>query len=189
MRIPENVLGSLSSKSKDENYKYRNLYRNLYNPNFFLNAYAKIAPKVGNMTEGVDSQTIDGMSNKRIESIIETLKDESYQPNPSKRIYIDKKNSKDKRPLGIPSTNDKLVQEIVRSILEAIYDESFSDKSHGFRSNRSCHTALSQISRTFAGVRWFVEGDIKGFFDNIDHQILVKILRKRIDDEKFIRLI
>jgi group II intron reverse transcriptase/maturase len=125
----------------------------------------------------------------RIEKIIGKLKDHSYQPNPARRTYIAKKNNAAKtRPLGIPSTDDKLVQEIVRMILEAIYEPTFSPKSHGFRSERSCHTALTQVRKTFTGVRWVIEGDIKACFDSFDHHVLIDILRKRIKDEYFIAL-
>lgn len=140
------------------------------------------------MTKGADNATIDNMSISRIEKLIISLKDESYQPIPSRRVYIPKKNGK-KRPLGIPTFNDKLPQEVVRMILEAIYEGSFDNNSHGFRPKRSCHTALQQIQKSFNGTRWFIEGDIKGFFDNINHNTLIDILRKRIDDERFLRLI
>ncbi|KAA6322833.1 Group II intron-encoded protein LtrA, partial [termite gut metagenome] len=132
--------------------------------------------------------TIDGMSIDRIKQLIDSLKNESYQPNPSKRTYIPKKNGK-KRPLGIPSFNDKLIQEVVRMILEAIYEGNFEHTSHGFRPGRSCHTALISIQKTFTAVKWFIEGDIKGFFDNINHEVLIGILRERIADERFLRLI
>ncbi|ERI04852.1 reverse transcriptase/maturase family protein [Aneurinibacillus aneurinilyticus] len=188
MRSPTVVLNSLASKSKDADYKYRRLYRNLYNPHFYLEAYAKIYANEGNMTAGTDGKTIDGMNIERVNQIIARLQDFSYQPQPAKRTYIPKKNG-GKRPLGIPSFDDKLVQEVVRRILEAIYEGTFSDRSHGFRPNRSCHTALIQIQATFTAVKWFVEGDIKGFFDNIDHHVLINILRKRIEDEKFLDLI
>ena len=85
--------------------------------------------------------------------------------------------------------DDKLVQEVIRMILEAIYEGSFEYKSHGFRPYRSCHTALTQISKPFNGVKWFIEGDIKGFFDNINHDMMIGILQERIVDERFIRLI
>lgn len=140
------------------------------------------------MTKGVDGKTIDGMSLKRIDKLIEKLKDESYQPNPSRRVYIPKKSGK-MRPLGIPSFDDKLVQEVLRMILEAIYENSFEKTSHGFRPDKSCHTALNQIQVAFTGAKWFIEGDIKGFFDNIDHSKMVEILSKRIKDERFLRLI
>ncbi|MDE6933440.1 MAG: reverse transcriptase/maturase family protein [Oscillospiraceae bacterium] len=91
--------------------------------------------------------------------------------------------------MGIPSFDDKLVQEIVRMLLEAIYEPTFSNYSHGFRPNRSCHTALTQLQRNFSGARWFIEGDIKSFFDNIDHAVLIGILRRQIHDEYFIALI
>jgi group II intron reverse transcriptase/maturase len=128
------------------------------------------------------------MSVQRIETLIESLKSEAYQPKPARRVYIPKKNGKE-RPLGIPSFEDKLVQEVVRMILEAIYEGHFEYTSHGFRPHRSCHTALAQIQEKFTGIKWFIEGDIKGFFDNIDHDILVDTLRERICDERFLRLI
>ena len=132
--------------------------------------------------------TLDGMSEERINRIITSLKDHSYQPNPARRVLIPKKNSTKKRPLGIPSTDDKLVQEIIRMILEAIYEPGFSKRSHGFRPKRSCHTALSEIQKTFTGVKWIVEGDIKACFDCFDHHVLIDILRRRIHDEQFIGL-
>lgn len=141
------------------------------------------------MTKGTDGETIDGMSLKRIDDIIAKMRDESYQPKPSRRTYIMKKDGKRKRPLGIPAFIDKLVQEVIRMILEAIYEGSFENCSHGFRPDRSCHTALDQIQTRFTGVKWFIEGDIKSFFDNIHHDILIGILKERISDERFIRLI
>ena len=188
MRSPENVLKSLTKQSCNEDYKYERLYRNLYNPQFYLLAYQRIQSKQGNMTAGTDGKTIDGMGMARIESIIQKMKDFSYQPHPAKRKYIPKANGK-MRPLGVPSVDDKLIQEIVRLILESIYEPTFSDLSHGFRPNKSCHTALKYVQKYFTGTRWFVEGDIKGCFDNIDHQILIGILRKRIADEHFIALL
>ncbi len=141
------------------------------------------------MTKGTDGETIDGMSLKRIDDLIAKMHDESYQPKPSRRTYIMKKDDTKKRPLGIPAFIDKLVQEVIRMILEAIYEDSFENCSHGFRPDRSCHTALDQIQTRFTGVKWFVEGDIKGFFDNIHHDILIGILKERISDDRFIRLI
>lgn len=186
MRDPNSVLNSLADK--DKGYEYRRLYRNLYNEDFYTIAYSRIYHKEGNMTAGSDGQTIDGMSLERIRELISKLKDHSYQPQPARRTYIPKRNG-DLRPLGIPSMNDKLVQEVARSILEATYDKDFSDRSHGFRPNRSCHTALLEARTLFRGSRWWVEGDIKGFFDNIDHHVLVDILRRKIKDENFISLI
>ena len=189
MRSPTDVLNSLSVKSKDPAYKYKRLYRNLYNPEFYLLAYKNIYANNGSVTPGVDGTSIDGMSTKRIDRIIASLKSRTYRPNPARRVYIPKKsNPAKKRPLGIPSGDDKLVQEVVRMILESIYEPNFSNVSHGFRPGRSCHTALAQIQTTFTGAKWFVEGDIKACFDSFDHHILISILRKRIEDENMITL-
>ncbi|MBB6691709.1 group II intron reverse transcriptase/maturase [Cohnella xylanilytica] len=188
MRNPLEVLKSLSTKACNSKYRFQRLYRNLYNPEFYLMAYQNIYAKPGNMTKGADGQTIDGMGMERISKLIDSMRNHSYQPNPARRVYIRKANGK-MRPLGIPSFDDKLVQEVVRMMLESIYERTFSRLSHGFRPNRSCHTALVQIKKEFTGAKWFVEGDIKGFFDNIDHHIMVDTLRRRIDDEYFIALI
>lgn len=189
MRKPTDVLNSLSDKSKNPMYKYERLYRNLYNPEFYLLAYKNIYTNDGSMTPGVDGVTTDGMSLERIDKIIASLKDHSYRPNPARRTYIAKKNNPaKKRPLGIPSGDDKLVQEVVRMILESIYEPTFSNVSHGFRPGKSCHTALVKIQNTFTGAKWFVEGDIQACFDSFDHHVLIEILRRRIKDEAFIGL-
>ena len=133
--------------------------------------------------ESVTARVSSGSGNIQITLKDIKLKSEQYQPVSSKRIYIPKKNGS-KRPLGIPSFDDKLVQEVIRMILEAIYEDNFESCSHGFRPNRGCHTALSRIKDTFTGSKWFVEGDIKGFFDNIDHDILIRILEERISDNR-----
>lgn len=188
MRNPENVLINLTKHSNKKDYKFERLYRLLYNEKMYLIAYQNIYSNDGSMTKGTDNKTIDSMSVERIQKIILSLKDESFQPKPAKRTYIPKKNGK-KRPLGIPSFDDRLLQEVIRMILEAIYEGSFEQTSHGFRPNRSCHTALNSIQKTFTGTKWFIEGDIKGFFDNINHNTLVNILKERINDERFLRLI
>lgn len=189
MQKPDVILDNLTKHSTDHDYKYKKLYRYLYNSEFYLKAYSKIYAKEGNMTPGVDGKTIDGFSMEKVEKLIETLKDFSYKPNPSRRVYIEKKNSDTKRPLGVPSFEDKLVQEILRAILEAIYEPTFSNSSHAYRPKRNCHTALGQLKLEGTGTRWWVEGDIKGFFNNIDHHVLISILRRRITDEKFINLV
>ena len=189
LREPVKVLKSLSEKTTNKEYKFKRLYRNLYNPEFYFLAYKNISQSQGSITPGVDGKSLDGMSEKRINAFIESLKDFSYQPNPARRVYIEKKNSTKKRPLGIPSTEDKLVQEVVKMILESIYEPNFSDYSHGFRPNRSCHSALQQIQNQFTGITWFVEGDIHACFDSFDHHVLVNILRERIEDENFLALI
>ena len=188
LRNPQRLLKCLSEHSKDKDYRYTRLYRLLYNEELFYIAYQNIYAKQGNMTKGIDDNTVDDMSNQRIVSIIEALRDETYSPKPVRRTYIKKKNGK-LRPLGIPTFDDKLVQEVVRIILECIYEGHFEDTSHGFRPKRSCHTAIGHITKHFTGMKWFIEGDIKSFLDNIDHDILINIMRERIDDERFLRLI
>lgn len=188
MRSPKIILENLQKHSKEENYKYERLYRNLYNEDFYLQALQNIYSNKGAMTPGIDGLTLDGYGKERIDKIIETIKNHSYQPKPVRRQYIKKKNGK-MRPLGISSSDDKLVEEVLKMILESIYDPTFSNYSHGFRPNRSCHSALLQLQHNFTGVKWFVEGDIKSYFDTIDHHNLITILRKRIKDEAFIELL
>jgi len=189
LREPVKVLKSLSEQAINKQYKFKRLYRNLYNLEFYFLAYKNISQSQGSMTSGVDGKSLDGMSEKRISALIESIRSFSYQPNPARRVYIEKKNSTKKRPLGIPSTEDKLVQEVVKMILESIYEPNFSDCSHGFRPKRSCHSALQQIQNQFTGITWFVEGDIHACFDSFDHHVLVNILRERIEDENFLALI
>lgn len=188
MRSPKIILENLQKHSKEENYKYERLYRNLYNEDFYLQALQNIYANKGAMTPGIDGLTLDGYGKERVERIIHAVKDHSYQPNPVRRQYIKKKNGK-MRPLGISSSDDKLVEEVIKMILESIYEPTFSNYSHGFRPGRSCHTALLQLQQNFTGVKWFVEGDIKSYFDTIDHHSLINILRRRIKDEAFIELI
>ena len=188
MRNPEQVLNILAGHSNEPEYKYERLYRILFNEQMFFVAYQRMYAKPGNMTPGTDGKTEDEMSIDRINKLIESIKDETYSPNPAKRTYIPKKNGK-MRPLGIPSFEDKLVQEVVRMVLEAIYEGHFECTSHGFRPNRSCHTALKSLQNNFNGAKWFIEGDIKGFFDNIDHNVLIEIMKGRIADDRFLRLI
>jgi len=184
----EQVISGLSKQAKDKDYRFDRIYRNFYIPDMYIKAYANIYSNKGSSTKGTDGTTADRFSEERIQKLIDSLKDESYQPGAVRRTYIPKKNGK-LRPLGIPNFDDRLVQEVCRMVLEAIYEPIMLESSHGFRPNRSCHTALAQIQNQFKGVNWFIEGDIKGFFDNIDHHVLIGLLRKRIVDEKFIRLI
>lgn len=187
MQSSEIVLYNLSKQAMKDGFNFDRLYRYLYNEDFYIKAYTKIYKNKSSATKGIDDETADGFSEEKIQAIIESLKDESYQPKPVRRIHIPKKNG-DTRQLGIPTFTDRLVQEVCRMLLESIYEPNFSNHSHGFRPKRSCHTALIEIKKNFTDINWFIEGDIKGFFDNINHQALINILRKRINDEKFIRL-
>jgi RNA-directed DNA polymerase len=190
LTLPERVsrrlaaLGEISRKGKRVN----GLFRMMEQPGVWLQAYATLSANKGATTRGVGESTLDGFSPERAFTLIERLKENRYRFTPSRRVYIPKANGK-KRPLGIPSGNDKLVQEVARMLLERIYEPIFSDWSHGFRGGRSCHTALNQMKRTWTGVKWFVEVDIRGFFDNIDHKKMIAILEKRIEDKRFLNLI
>ncbi|MGS2554186.1 reverse transcriptase domain-containing protein [Clostridioides difficile] len=175
-----------SKKNHDE--VFTRLYRYLLRPDIYYVAYQHLYSNKGAGTKGVTDDTADGFSEIYIENIIEALKNEMYQPKPVRRTYIKKSNGK-MRPLGLPVFTDKLIQEAIRMILEAIYEPIFSDYSHGFRPARSCHTALAQIKKEFTGARWFIEGDIKGCFDNINHAVLVEIINQKIKDARFLKLI
>jgi len=170
----------------------RSLYRLMFSPDMYILAYERIKSEPGNMTPGTDKETLDGFSMDEINRIVQEMRTEQYQCKPVRRTYIPKSNGK-MRKLGIPCTRDKVVQEVVRLILEAIYDSPngshFKDTSHGFRREKSCHSALQEIQRRWTGVTWFVEGDIQNCFDDIDHETLVNIIRGKIGDERFINLI
>ncbi len=168
--------------------QFDKLFQKLYNVDLWLLAYQSIAPIPGNMTAGVDGKTIDGAGLKLIQELIADLKASRYTPCPVRRVYRPKPNGK-LRPLGIPSFRDKLLQTVLKLILEAIYEPTFAESSHGFRPERSCHTALEQIKSKMTGTRWWVEGDIKGFFDHVNHEVLLRILSKRITDKRFLHLI
>jgi len=166
------------------------LYRHLFNPELYLRAYGKIYRNDGSMTPGVSAETVDGMSLKKIQVIIDALRYERYRWTPVRRVYIDKKGSPGKRrPLGLPTWSDKLLQEVIRSLLEAYYEPQFSDHSHGFRPGKGCHTALAEVSESWRGTTWFIEGDISQCFDRLDHAVLRSILAEDIRDNRFLRLI
>lgn len=175
-----------SEKNKEE--VFTRLYRYLLRPDLYFIAYQKLYSNNGAATEGVDGDTADGFSEAKVEKLIASLADESYCPKPSRRIYLKKPNGK-RRPLGIPSFSDKLVQEVLRMVLEAVYEPIFLETSHGFRPGKSCHTALCYARYNLNGTRWFIEGDIKGCFDNINHEVLIRCIQKKIKDARLIKLI
>jgi group II intron reverse transcriptase/maturase len=164
------------------------LYRQMFNPQLYLVAYGRIYANAGAMTPGVTGETVDGMSLAKIEAIIDALRHERYRWRPVKRAYIPKKNGK-QRPLGLPTWSDKLVAEVVRLLLEAYYEARFSDRSHGFRPRRGCHTALTEVVEVWKGTRWFIEGDISDCFGSLDHDLMIEILAEKIHDGRFLRLI
>lgn len=173
--------------SKHPEWKNRGLYRLLYNTTLHIMAYERLKSKPGNMTPGTDGETLDGYSTEVIGKYIDLLRQEKYQPTPVRRVYIPKE--KGYRPLGIPSPHDKIIQECIRLILEAIYEPLFEENSHGFRPGRSCHTALESLRRNWVGTKWAIKADITACFEEIDHNRLLDILREKIEDDRFINLI
>ena len=186
MRKAQTVLTVIQERGKQRKPIER-VYKLLFNRELYLTAYAKLYPNSGAMTKGSTDETVDGMSIQRIDKIIELIREEKYQWQPVRREYIPKKDGK-RRPLGIPTWGDKLLQEVMRMILEAYYEPQFSEHSHGFRPNKGCHTALQEI-KIWKGTRWFIEGDISKYFDTIDHNVLLDILSRNIHDGRFIRLV
>ena len=183
------ALAGISKATLRDGVRIKHLFRIITHcPDLWMQAYANIYANQGATTKGVNENTLDAMCKDRVENLIAILKSGGYQPKPAKRVYIPKSNGK-LRPLGIPTGDDKLVQEVVRILLATIYESRFSDNSHGFRPKRSCHTALTQIKLKWKGIKWVVDMDIAAFFDNIDHQKMIEILEKKIDDSKFISLI
>jgi RNA-directed DNA polymerase len=190
LMLPDTVLRRMDSipDLSRRGKRINGLFRLMAEPFLWERAYTEIASNRGALTRGITNNTLDGFSLERVRGIIERIMMGTYRFTPVRRVYIPKANGK-MRPLGVPTADDKLVQGVVKILLEQVYEPVFSPHSHGFRKGRSCHTALSSIQDTWAGVKWLVDVDVVGFFDNIDHGILLNLLRKKIDDERFIRLI
>jgi group II intron reverse transcriptase/maturase len=187
MRNAETVLGIIQERGR-RRLPLEDVYRQLFNQDLFLQSYGRLYRNDGAMTKGVTAETVDGMSLRKIDAIIDQVRYERYRWTSVRRVHIPRKDGKT-RPLGIPTWSDKLLQDVVRAILDAYYEPQFSDLSHGFRPGRGCHSALQRIKKVWHGTKWFIEGDIKGCFDNIDHSILLNILREGITDNRFLRLI
>ena len=186
MRETNVILGLIEERGK-KRLPLERVQRLMYNPNLYLTAYGKIYRNQGAMTEGTMGETVEGMSLDKIETIIEALRDGTFQWKPVRRVYIPKKSGK-MRPLGIPAWSDKLVQEVIRMLLNAYFEPQFSDHSHGFRPECGCHTALREVKK-WVGTAWFIEGDISQCFDKLDHDLLLSILKEYIHDEPFINLL
>ena len=186
MRKAETILNIIRERG-EHGLPLERLYRQLFNRDLYLRAYGKLYANEGAMTQGVTAETVDAMSLAKIDQIIELIRKERYRWTPVRRTYISKKNGK-LRGLGLPTWSDKLLQEVIRSLLEAYYEPQFSTHSHGFRPGYGCHTALQEIQQ-WSGTKWFIEGDLCACFDTIDHTALLNILREKINDNRFIRLI
>ncbi len=187
MRTAATILAIIQERGK-KGLPLERVYRLLFNRDLYLMAYGKIYRNKGAMTPGSTTETADAMSLEKIDALIEAVRYERYRWTPTRRVYIEKKNSTKKRPLSMPTWSDKLLQEVIRLILESYFEPSFSQFSHGFRPGRGCHTALRQIDENWHGVSWFIEGDIKACFDSLSHDILINALAEHIHDERFLRL-
>ena len=187
MQSAETVLDVLRERGR-KGLPLDELYRQLFNPQLYLLAYGRIYSNKGAMTPGPDAETADGMTLGKIERIIDALRHERYRFAPVKRVYVPKKDGK-QRPLGLPSWSDKLVGEVIRLLLEAYYEPQFSDCSHGYRPGRGCHTALRDVAVAWTGTSWFIEGDISQCFDRLDHQVMLDALGEKIHDTRLLRLI
>jgi len=187
MQSAATVLGVLRERGR-RGLPCEELYRQMFNPQLYLLAYGRIYANKGAMTPGTTPETADGMSMERISRIITAMRHERYRFRPVRRVHIPKKNGKT-RPLGMPTWSDKLVGEVVRLLLEAYYEPAFSDRSHGFRPGRGCHTALREVAHTWTGTAWFVEGDIADCFGSFDHQVMLSILAEKVHDNRFLRLL
>jgi len=186
MQSAETVLGVIRERGRRK-LPCDELYRQMFNPQLYLIAWGRIYSNKGAMTPGITGETPDGMSLARIGRVIDALRHERFRFRPVKRTYIPKKNGK-KRPLGLPTWTDKLVSEVMRLLLEAYYEPQFSDRSHGFRPRRGCHTALRQVATVWTGTTWFIESDIARCFDSLDHDVMIGILGEKISDNRFLRL-
>ena len=185
------ILAKISKNSQaNKEEVFTRLYRYLLREDIYYVAYKNLYANGGAGTKGVNDDTADGFSEAKIARIIKSLAEETFTPTPVRRTYIAKQNNNaKKRPLGIPTFTDKLVQEVMRMILEAVYEPIFLDCSHGFRPKRGCHTALKSLKKEMNGARWFVEGDIQGCFDTIDHSKLAGLVNTKIKDARFIKLL
>jgi retron-type reverse transcriptase len=159
------MLGLIHERGK-KGLPVERVYRLLYQRDLYLLAYGKLYRNHGALTPGSSPETVDAMSLRKIDTLIAALRQERYRWTPVRRVYIEKKHSTKKRPLGMPTWSDKLLQEVLRLLLVSYFEPTFSDRSHGFRPGRGCHTALSQIDTTWYGISWFIEGDIKACFDH-----------------------
>ena len=187
MQTTETLLGLLRERGK-RGLPLKRVYRQLYNINLYLTAYGRIYRNAGAMTPGVTEETVDAMSVAKIRDIIAAVRQERYQWQPARRSYVPKKNGK-KRPLGMPVWSDKLLAEVIRLILNAYFDVTFSEHSHGFRPERGCHTALREIYHTWKGTTWIIEGDIADCFGSLNHDLIVSALAEHIQDGRFLTLV
>ncbi len=180
------VIRHISEKNNE--WKHKELFRILHKEDIWVAAYENIKSNKGALTPGSTKETLDGMSLTRLNNLRKKVLTERYRFKPVKEIEIPKSDGR-KRPLGLPTANDKVVQEVIRMVLEAIYEPCFSKQSFGFRRGMGTHDALQHIEGKFRWVDWVIEGDIEGAYPTIDHNRLCEILNKKIHDVRFMNLI
>ena len=178
-------LSVIRHKSKiNKDWKHTDLFRILRKNDIWIAAYENIKSNKGALTPGITKETLDGHSIQRLVRLRDKVVNESYQFKPVNEIEIPKPNGR-KRPLGLSTANDKIVQEVIRMVLEAIYEPCFSKQSFGFRQGLGTHDALEYIESKFRWVDWVIEGA----YPTIDHTQLCNILSKKIQDVRFMNLI
>lgn len=182
---------SFNIANKRPQILWENLYQILHSDEFLVSAYANIRNNSGSLTPGVDGETLDKFGIVDIKRIQSELKTQSFKVDPVKEILIPKPGKKEKRPLGIPTIDDRIVGEGIRMILEAIFEPHFEtqNSNHGFRPNKSVHTCLQNVDYELRGFQYIIEGDIKGAFPSLDHSIIINILKKYIKCNNFLKLI
>jgi group II intron reverse transcriptase/maturase len=173
---------------RDPRKRFDHSWELVTDPVWLMQAWEEIRSNKGSMTAGIDSTIAVGITPERIQSLSKRLKTDQYRPKPVRRVYIPKANGKT-RPLGIPTLEDRIVQQALRMLMEPIFEADFYTCSHGFRRNLSTHTALRDVARMFPRTTWTIEGDVVGCFDNIPHGPLMKAVEKRIADEKVLKMV
>lgn len=181
------IIAKLNERNKS--FVNKDLYRLLYSKELYIIAYENIKGNKGALTPATSGETLQGFSIQRIDKLIEQMRLQSWKPKLARQILIPKPGKTTLRPLGIQGPEDKIVQEIVRMILNAIYNASFDKNSYGFRPNLGCHNALQFISENFDGITKVIEGDIQSFFPTVCHNKLISIMKRRIDDQRFMDVI
>jgi group II intron reverse transcriptase/maturase len=179
-------VGELAKRNKGSRFK--RLYRTLCDETWLTEAWRRIRLNKGSKTAGVDGQTRDDVDETLIKRLAAGLRKEEYRPIPVRRVYIPKSKGK-LRPLGISTIQDRIVQSALKMLLEPIFEQDFRPCSHGFRPGRSCMTALQDVAFRFPRSTWLIEGDITSCYDAIHHGRLLSLLRRRVQDEKLLRLI
>jgi retron-type reverse transcriptase len=186
MRSAATVLGVIRERGR-RRFPLEDMYRPLYNPDLDLHAYGRLYRNDGALPPGVTAETVDALSREKIERLITALRYERYRWTPVRRTFLPKKSGK-LRPLGLPAWSEKVLQDVIRALLEASYEPQFSAQAHGFRPGRGCHTALRELTTHWKGVKWVIEGDISQCFDSVDHAGRRAILRAQLHDQRFLRL-